>query len=101
MRLAERLGDVDPELKRRHALDRSISCKVSDLSAAFSGELRDGSLHDVVPEARSEAQIRFTVSSDDLVALTDGRLNFASAWASGRLKIDASVFDLLRLRSLL
>jgi putative sterol carrier protein len=39
------------------------------------------------------------MTSDDLLKLVDGELNMASAWASGRVKIDASVFDLLKLRS--
>ncbi|MGF7236982.1 MAG: alkyl sulfatase, partial [Frankia sp.] len=47
------------------------------------------------------AQIVLTVRSDDLIALTDGSLPLATAWASGRLKVAASVRDLLRVRSLL
>ncbi len=47
------------------------------------------------------ADVRVTVTSDDLVALTQGRLNFGTALVSGRLKVDASVLNLLRLRSLL
>ena len=45
--------------------------------------------------------MRITVGSDDLVALAADGLNPAKAWASGRLKIEASIFDLLRLRKLL
>ena len=30
-----------------------------------------------------------------------GQLNFAKAWTSGRLKVDANVFDLLKLRNFL
>jgi hypothetical protein len=41
------------------------------------------------------------VSSDDLVALMAGDLSFTNAWSSGRVKVDASVFDLLKLRNLL
>jgi putative sterol carrier protein len=41
------------------------------------------------------------LTSDDLVALTDGQLNVASAWATGRLRVDASIKDMLRLRALL
>lgn len=38
---------------------------------------------------------------DDLVALVDGELNFAKAWGSGRVKLHASLRDLLVLRKLL
>jgi hypothetical protein len=41
------------------------------------------------------------VDSDDLVSLANDELGAAKAWTSGRLKIDAGVFDLLRLRKLL
>jgi hypothetical protein len=47
-----------------------------------------------------KADIRLTMSSDDLVALTDGRLSFGPAWASGRIKLEAGLRDLLRLRKL-
>jgi hypothetical protein len=35
------------------------------------------------------------------VALVAGELNFGRAWATGRVKVGASVFDLMKLRSLL
>ena len=41
------------------------------------------------------------MGSDDLIALTDGELDFAKAWLSGRIKVEASVRDLLKLRSML
>ena len=100
--LGDRLSSVDHDLRRKHIVDRSVSCRIPDLDVVFSGHLRDGHLQDVVREAPEEpAQIRLTVSSDDLLALTHGDLHFAHAWASGRLKIEASVRDMLRLRSLL
>ena len=40
------------------------------------------------------------MTSDDLLKLTSGELSFAHAWASGRLRVDANVFDLLKLRSI-
>jgi putative sterol carrier protein len=41
------------------------------------------------------------MTSDDLVALTEGDLNFGSAWMSGRVKLEAGLRDVLRLRKLL
>ena len=52
-------------------------------------------------EECSAAHITVRVRSDDLIALAEGRLGFAGAWASGKVKVDASLTDLLRLRSLL
>ena len=40
-------------------------------------------------------------NSDDLVALLNGELPVASAWASGRVKLDASFLDLVKLRKLM
>ncbi|MFJ9446343.1 SCP2 sterol-binding domain-containing protein [Kitasatospora sp. NPDC101235] len=92
-------GDV----RKAAALDRSLSCRITDLDLTFTGQLRDGRIQDVVaapgPPA-AKAEIRLTMSSDDLVALVGGRLNFASAWASGRIKLEAGFRDLLRLRTL-
>lgn len=86
-------------------LDRSMSCRLTDLGQVIVGRLSSGSVKDVhaVPDDPSvpKADIRLTMTSDDLVALTEGRLSFAPAWASGRIKFEAGLRDILRLRSLL
>lgn len=99
--LADRLSSTDPT--KRNDLDRTLSCTLPDLGVVFAGHLHDGTLTDIqqVEDGKGpKAQVKLTMSSDDLIALVDGRLKFASAWASGRVKIDAGVFDLLKLRSL-
>jgi hypothetical protein len=86
-------------------LDRSLSCRLTDLGEVVLGRLNAGAIRDLqaVPEGPSvpRADIRLTMTSDDLVALTDGQLSFAPAWATGRIKFEAGLRDLLRLRSLL
>ena len=99
--LAKRLDGADDSLKRRHAPDRTLSCRIPDLDTTFSGRLTSGVLCDIVNKPIDNAQIRLTVSSDDLLAVTAGELAFASAWAAGRLKIEASVLDMIRLRMLM
>jgi hypothetical protein len=104
-RLARRLDDVEESLRKRHAPDRTVSCRVPDLDLTFVGRLRGGVLTDLADAADDdpairEAQIRLTMSSDDLVAVTDGLLPVGTAWAEGRVKIEASVLDMLKLRSL-
>ncbi|HVQ89983.1 MAG TPA: SCP2 sterol-binding domain-containing protein [Mycobacteriales bacterium] len=98
---AEHIGGLDAETRRKTTLDRSVSCHIRDLAVTFRGQLRDGELQDVVRTDSTDAQIRLAMTSDDLVQLIDGKLNFAKAWATGRIKVEASVFDLLKLRSLL
>ena len=99
--VAARLADVDPELRRKHAIERTVSCYVTDLDVTFSGTLTEDGVVEVTEKAQPEAQIRLSVGSDDLIALCQGNLAFASAWTRGRVRIDASVMDLLRLRTLL
>jgi putative sterol carrier protein len=98
--LAKRLDEVEESLKKRHAPDRTVSCCISDLKASFSGRLTSGAIRDLVDRPNDAAQVRLTVSSDDLVAVTSGELPFATAWADGRVKIEASMLDMLKLRSL-
>ena len=100
-RLAEQLGDVDAKTRDKHVLDRTLACRIPDLDVTFRADLRDGGLHDIRQADADGAHIKLRVGSDDLVALTEGRLGFAGAWATGRIKVDASLSDLLRLRTLL
>ncbi|MFN2560886.1 MAG: alkyl sulfatase C-terminal domain-containing protein [Jatrophihabitans sp.] len=100
--LAQRLADNDPS-RRRAGFDRSLTCTIRDLDVVFSGRLSDGQLVDIgraTTNATGNAQVRLTMTSDDLLALVDGQLKMASAWATGRVKVDAGVRDLMRLRSI-
>ena len=98
--LAGRLAAVDPAQRKHTSLDRSLSCSLTDLDVYFGARLHNGELTDIRQVDSPDAQVKLRMTSDDLVALTDGELNFAKAWSSGRVKIDASVFDLLKLRSI-
>lgn len=102
-KLAASMSSADEETKR-NMLDRTVSCYLSDLDMTFTGRLAGGQLVDITEHAgppTEKAQIGLAMTSDDLVALTDGKLPFVSAWLSGRVKVDASFRDLLRLRSLM
>ena len=98
------LGDLASN-PAAEGLDRSLSCRLTDLQQVVLGRLGSGAVRDLraVPEGPDvpKADIRLTMSSDDLVALTEGKLSFAPAWASGRVKFEAGLRDMLRLRSLL
>lgn len=100
-KLAERMRSPEAADVRGKVLERSISCTLKDLGVTFGGDLREGGIENIRQVDGPSGQIKLTTTSDDLVAMVDGRLNFAKAWTSGRLKVDASVFDLLKLRSLL
>lgn len=98
--LAERLA-ANNGSSGHHDFDRSLSCSLRDLGIVFTGHLHDGQLTDIARTESRVAQVRLTMTSDDLLDLVNGNLRMASAWASGRVKIEAGVRDLLRLRSVL
>lgn len=97
--LAQRLADVDPDVRRRSSLNRTLSCTLRDLDVIFAGRLHDGLLTDIHRADDPAAQVRLAMDSDDLLKLVDGELNLASAWAGGKVKIDAGVLDLVKLRT--
>jgi hypothetical protein len=99
-RFATRLDDMSDADRAKHRLERTVSCHITDLDVTFHARLKDACLLDVTTEPRPKAQLRLAMSGDDLLALVDGDLDFIRAWTSGRLKVQASVLDLIRLRSL-
>ncbi|QTA31128.1 sterol-binding protein [Streptomyces sp. CA-256286] len=103
-RLSDNLAAADGDVGGAAALDRSLSCHIKDLDITFTGRLADGRIQvqdTVEGPPREKAEIRLAMTGDDLVALVDGDLNFAKAWASGRVRLEAGFRDLLKLRSLL
>jgi alkyl sulfatase BDS1-like metallo-beta-lactamase superfamily hydrolase len=98
--LAARLAETDPQTRKRNALNRTLSCSLPDLGVIFGGRLHDGLLTEIRQVQDPGAQIRLRMSSDDLIKVVDGELNMTSAWTAGRVKIEAKVFDLMKLRSI-
>ncbi|QEU95304.1 alkyl sulfatase C-terminal domain-containing protein [Streptomyces kanamyceticus] len=103
-RLSDNLASADGDVRGAVALNRSLSCRITDLDVTFTGRLENGRIkvldHHPGPP-REKAEIRLAMTGDDLVAMVSGELNFAKAWASGRVKLEAGFRDLLKLRSLL
>ena len=98
---AARLAAREPS-DSRSSLDRSLACVIRDLDVVFAGRLREGRLDDIhrlPPGDRPHAQVKLTMTSDDLLRLVDGELNMAGAWAKGKVKVDAGIRDLVKLRS--
>ncbi|MFF4583585.1 SCP2 sterol-binding domain-containing protein [Streptomyces sp. NPDC001389] len=103
-RLSDNLAGADGDVRGAAALDRSLSCHITDLDVTFAGRLEGGRIRvDALTPGppRAKAEIRLAMSGDDLLALVDGQLRFAKAWASGRVRLEAGFRDLLRLKSLL
>ncbi|WP_432188150.1 SCP2 sterol-binding domain-containing protein [Streptomyces sp. Tue6028] len=103
-KLSDNLAGAEGDVRSAAALNRSLSCRITDLDITFVGRLKDGRIEvlDTLPGGpRERAQIRLTMSGDDLVSMVNGELNFAKAWGSGRVRLEAGLRDLFRLRSLL
>src|SRR4051794_13366824 len=96
--LADRLAANNGSVRNR-GFDRSLSCSLRDLEIVYAGRLKDGHLVDIKKSESRDAQIRLTMTSDDLLSLVDGHLKLGSAWATGRVKVEAGVRDLLKLRT--
>lgn len=102
--LAARFAELDPELRSRHVVTRTLACRVPDLGVVFLALLCDGGLAELrcCQGADTDgAQVRLAADSDDLLAMVGGELSPPMAWATGRLRVQASPMDLLKLRALL
>ncbi|MEX3104763.1 sterol-binding protein [Streptomyces sp. V2] len=103
-KLAQNMRGADGDVRAAASMERTVSCRITDLDVTFTGRMTGGAIvvDDVAPGPPAEkAQIRLTMTGDDLVAMVAGELNFAKAWGSGRVKLEAGFRDLLSLRKLL
>ena len=98
---AERLAQLDPNTRAMLPARRTIEARCPDLDLVVHAEWRNGRIDvlDVAPNGR--AQIRISARSDDVVAMANGELTFGEAYATSRIRIDAPITDLLRLRAVL
>ena len=101
-KLAGRLSELSPTEREQYFGNRTMSVTIPDLGVTFVTRL--GSGDDPVREAapgEPPADIRLTAKSDEVVSLAEQPMNIARAWMTGRIKIEASMKDLFRLRRLL
>ena len=101
--LIGRLGEMDEKNRSSFFSNRSFSCQVTDLGITFVTRITDTGGDPVLLGAPDEppADIGLTASSDDVVSLAATPANIARMWMAGRVKIQASIRDLLALRRLL
>ncbi len=99
--VAQRLAALDAETRAKYLLERTVSCRVPDVHRTWNGRLCEQGLVDISIEDGRRAQVRLTIGSDDLVALVAGRLAVPAAVATGKIRVQASPFDLLRLSAFL
>lgn len=96
--LAGRLDAVDESTRKANTPDRTLSLLLTDLGESIHGRLHAGRLVDVAAGADPSAQLKGTLTSDDLIALANQSLSIPEAVLSGRFRVQASWRDLLELR---
>jgi hypothetical protein len=102
-KLTGRLSELDPKDRDAFFSGRSFSCHVSDLNITFVtrfGAHGAGPVQEAAP-GDPPADVRITGPSSVVLELADDLGAFPRAWLSGRVKVQASMRDLLRLRKLL
>jgi hypothetical protein len=101
-KLAGRLGELSPAEREEYFGNRSMSVTIPDLGVTFATRLGlgDDPVREVAP-GEPPADIRLTANSGEVIALAQSPMNIARAWVGGRVKIEASMKDLFRLRRLL
>jgi hypothetical protein len=101
-KLAGRLSELSPADREQYFGNRSISVTIPDLGVTYETKLGTGDdpVHETAP-GDPPADIRLTANSDEVVALAQQPMNIARSWMTGKIKIEASMKDLFRLRRLL
>lgn len=102
--LVDRLAEIHPDVRGKYVVTRTLACRVPDLDVVFFATLNDDGIEGLRHSEGTHAagaQVRLAAHSDDLIALVEGDISPPTAWATGRLKVEASVMDLLKLRTLL
>ena len=101
--LSNRLTEMSPQDRASYFGKRSMSCHVTDLGVTFVTRFTDHGAEPVKEAAPDEppADIRLTGNSGDVISLAATPANIARMWIAGRVKVQASMRDLLALRRLL
>jgi hypothetical protein len=101
-KLAGRLSELSPGERDQYFGNRTMSVTIPDLGITYATMLGSGDdpVRDVAP-GEPPADIRLTATSDEVLALAQQPMNIARSWMTGKIKIEASMKDLFRLRRLL
>ncbi len=101
-KLAGRLSELSPAERDQYFANRTMSVTIPDLDVTYVTRLGAGDdpVRDALP-GEPPADIRLTANSDEVLALAQQPMNIARAWMTRKIKIEASIKDLIRLRRLL
>jgi len=102
-KLAGRLSDMSPKDRASYFGNRSMSVEVTDLGVTYLTRFTETGVDPIREAGPGEppADIRLVAASDDVLHLSESPANIARMWVSGKVKVHASMRDLLSLRKLL
>lgn len=80
---------------------RTIEAHCTDLDVMYHATWSSGAMGELVQGPAHRPDIRIGITSADIIGLADGSVRFREAYVTQRLRIDASMTDLLRLRAAL
>ncbi|HZD67449.1 MAG TPA: SCP2 sterol-binding domain-containing protein [Actinomycetes bacterium] len=102
-RLMARLDGNEENVRSAIPGRKVMGCQVTDIGASWYSVIEDGHVSPPAeePPPGERVAVLLKLRSDDLVDLVEERVSFLSAFLSGKVRVDASLSDLLRLRTLL
>jgi len=95
------LERIDPSYRAMLPARRTIEAELPDLGVVYHAFWKHGQMSELHEGAAARPDIRIAVDSDDLIAIAEGELDFAQAYAQNLVRIRASMTDLLRLRAVM
>ena len=105
-KLRELISRLDQAQEGQEGLSRAlpetkvIEVFVSDLDQSYWAELAGGRMGQLRKGRPEMTDIRVEAESDVLVEMVDGERSIFSSYLGGRVKVEASFNDLMRLRKL-
>ncbi|HEU5129417.1 MAG TPA: SCP2 sterol-binding domain-containing protein [Glycomyces sp.] len=96
-KVAKKSGDFDG----LDGFDRTVAFDITDLDTSFNAKVAEGKLTNLLDGDNADAEVRVSIASDDLIALSKKELKPAKAFLTGKIKVKASVKDLAKLRKAL
>ena len=101
--LLGKISELDPQQRADALVDRTLSCEITDLGLRFWTRVGPDGAQPAREASESDgtAQVRFTTDSDTIVSIAEDPQRFARAWATRKVKVHASIKDVLRLRKFL
>lgn len=92
----------DPDMQQRlGAFTKSLQFDFTDLGTSFGMQIEDGRVTSLQEASIAAPDIRVTTTSDTFIGIAQGQVNAMSAFMSGKLQINASLPDLLKLQQFL